>query len=96
MQFGVRCNNKSCRPLLQEADCCGVLLSCCPACCCTTAPAPLHSSLNIRPVTAQRVALAAGQNGTLEPFQIFVEDDAEVAERFCWVKMLDATVSAGA
>lgn len=38
------------------------------------------------------MALAAGQNGTLSPFRIFVEDDQAVAERSCWVKMLDATV----
>jgi hypothetical protein len=50
-------------------------------------------SINIRPVDAQRAALAAGQNGTLSPFRIFVEDDQAVADRSCWVKMLDATVS---
>jgi hypothetical protein len=50
-------------------------------------------SINIRPVDAQRVALSAGQNGTLSPFRVFVEDDQAVAERSCWVKMLDATVS---
>jgi len=93
IQCGVRCNQKSERHLLQEAaDCCAVLLSCLLP----RSPAPFCSSLNIRPVAAQRVALAAGQNGTVEPFQIFVEDDAAVAQRFCWVKMLDATVSVGA
>lgn len=48
--------------------------------------------INIRPVDAQRVALGAGQNGTLSPFRISVEDDQAVAERSCWLKMLDATV----
>lgn len=48
--------------------------------------------INIRPVDAQRVALGAGQNGTLSPFRIYVEDDQAVAERSCWLKMLDATV----
>jgi hypothetical protein len=38
------------------------------------------------------VALAAGQNGTLTPWAIYVEDDAAVAARLCWLTMLDAQV----
>lgn len=59
----------------------------------TSAAASLHHSVNIRPVDAIRVALGAGANGTITPFRIYVEDDAAVAERSCWLKMLDATVS---
>ncbi|KAF6259714.1 dihydrouridine synthase-domain-containing protein [Scenedesmus sp. NREL 46B-D3] len=49
-----------------------------------------NCSLNIRPVEAQRVALAPGQNGTITPFVIYVEDDQAVAARFCWLTMLDS------
>ncbi|WIA16742.1 hypothetical protein OEZ85_013396 [Tetradesmus obliquus] len=49
-----------------------------------------NCSVNIRPVDAQRVALAPGQNGTISPFVIYVEDDKAVAARFCWLAMLDA------
>lgn len=55
---------------------------------------PPCRSVNIRPVDAQRVALAAGQNGTISPFRIYVEDD-QAASRSCWIKMLDATVRRG-
>jgi hypothetical protein len=51
-----------------------------------------HRSVNIRPVDAQRIALSAGQNGTITPFRIYVEDDL-AAERACWLKMIDASVS---
>jgi hypothetical protein len=49
-------------------------------------------SVNIRPMEAQRVALAAGQNGTINPFVVYVEDDQAVAARFCWLTMLDSQV----
>lgn len=42
---------------------------------------------------AQRVALAAGQNGTITPFEIYVEDDQAVTHRYCWLSMLDSRVS---
>jgi hypothetical protein len=44
---------------------------------------------------AQRVALAAGQNGTISPFVVYVEDDQAVATRFCWLTMLDSQVGIG-
>lgn len=50
-------------------------------------------SMSVRPVEAQRVALAAGQNGTLSPFVVYVEDDKH-AERFCWLHMQDGQVRA--
>jgi hypothetical protein len=49
-------------------------------------------SVNIRPMEAQRVALAAGQNGTITPFVVYVEDDQAVAARFCWLTMMDSQV----
>jgi hypothetical protein len=49
-------------------------------------------SVNIRPVEAQRVALAAGQNGTINPFVIYVEDDLAAATRYCWLTMIDSQV----
>jgi hypothetical protein len=52
-------------------------------------------SVNIRPMEAQRVALAAGQNGTINPFVVYVEDDQAVAARFCWLTMLDSQVRLG-
>ncbi|KAF8065442.1 HAP2 [Scenedesmus sp. PABB004] len=49
-----------------------------------------NCSVNVRPVEAQRVALAAGLNGTIPPFVVYVEDDAAAPRRRCWLAMLDA------
>eukprot|EP00879_Flechtneria_rotunda_P027527 GHRR01029493.1.p1 GENE.GHRR01029493.1~~GHRR01029493.1.p1 ORF type:complete len:349 (+),score=80.41 GHRR01029493.1:156-1202(+) len=49
-----------------------------------------NCSVNIRAVEAQRFSLVAGQNGTISPFQIFVEDDTSVANRHCWLTLLNS------
>eukprot|EP00775_Hariotina_reticulata_P002496 gene2496-2799_t len=49
-----------------------------------------NCSVSVRPVEAQRFSLAAGVNGSVSPFQIFVEDDKGVAQRYCWLVLLDS------
>lgn len=57
-------------------------------CCCLFA-----CSVSVTAVPAQRVGIPAKSNGTVAPFQIYVEDDAAVASRYCWLTMIDSKAS---
>ena len=51
-----------------------------------------NCSVAVRPVEAQRLALPPGAPTPVAPFQIYVEDGAANASRYCWLALFDSQV----